>query len=138
MALEFLFKVVRVIAATGAVVGASAVAVPLLAIAAMAKGGKKTYFNDAIEVTYTKGKKGVPDRICFLARDVGTYDIAFSLATEEEHVRGEVPDDFRWRVAALPQKRVIERYLLPKNLRITIVRGGSVQESEIFGVDTEE
>lgn len=75
-------------------------------------------------------KRDTPDRLIFVFKKNGSYKVSFSiLAGERYKVREKTPDDFSITITSAPEERVVEAYLLPQELIVTVESKGKKNEA---------
>jgi hypothetical protein len=94
---------------------------------------KSSYFDGAVITEYKQSTaRGTNDYLTFRFYEKGTYEIAFSI-TPGKRGRGEdkIPQNITKVIVSPPLEIVIEQYVLPDFLRITITKD-SKSESHDF------
>ncbi len=114
--------------------------IALLLVTALSLSGCKTeyeskasYFSGTILAEYHQTRtRGSDDTFTLTFYEPGTYTVSFS-AVPGESTRGQEyrPQDFEVKIEQAPRVRVINQYVLPDYLRVTITHNG-VSESHDF------
>ncbi len=114
--------------------------IALLAVSALTLSGcnteyesKASYFNGTILAEYHQTRtRGSDDTFTFTFYEPGTYNVTFS-AIPGESSRGQEyrPQGFETTIEQAPRVRVINQYILPDFLRVTITHNG-VSETHDF------
>jgi len=85
---------------------------------------KGSYFDGAAIVEYKQSReRGRNDYLTFRFYEKGTYAISFSI-TPDKYGRGQdkIPQNFTKTIEVAPREIVVEQYVLPDFLRVTITK----------------
>jgi len=93
---------------------------------------KSSYFDGAVIVEYKQSRmRGTNDYLTFRFYEKGNYDISFS-TTHRGGCFGEnrIPQNFTKTIEVPPREIVVEQYILPNFLQITITRNGKSESHD--------
>lgn len=115
--------------------------IPLLAVAIILLSGcgtveffsKSSYFDGDVVLEYKQTRsRDHNDYVTFRFYQQGTYQITFSITPgKSDRDKEYLPKDFTKAIQQVPREIVVEQYVLPNFLRVTITRDG-VSESHDF------
>lgn len=91
-----------------------------------------SYFDGAVIAEYKQSRaRGSNDYLTFRFYEKGTYEISFSI-TPDKGGRGQdkIPQNFTKTIEVAPREIVVEQYILPDFLRITITKDGKSESHD--------
>ena len=93
---------------------------------------KGSYFDGAVIAEYKQSRaREMQDYLTFRFYEKGTYEISFSI-TPNKGGRGQdkIPQNFTKIIELAPREIVVEQYVLPDFLRITITKEGKSESHD--------
>jgi len=93
---------------------------------------KSSYFDGAAIVEYKQNRvHGSNNYLTFRFYEKGTYEIAFSI-TPGKRGRGQdkIPQNITKTIEVAPREIVVEQYILPDFLRVTITKDGKSESHD--------
>ncbi len=95
---------------------------------------KGSYFDGAVIAEYKQnGTPGTNDYLTFRFYEKGTYEISFSIVPGKGgNHQDKLPQNIKKIIEVTPREIIIEQYVLPDFLRITIVKDGKSESHDFF------
>ncbi|MDO8537032.1 MAG: hypothetical protein Q7R94_02190 [bacterium] len=93
---------------------------------------KGSYFDGAVIAEYKQNTAhGTNDYLTFRFYEKGTYKISFSITPDKgDRHRDKIPQNFTETIEVAPREIIVEQYILPDFLRITITKDGKSESRD--------